>query len=68
MLKRARGTASYKDVRQLLQLWLHGQHMTRLVEAQNRRLYEAARERDRLIAELRRADTEIDRLIEESDP
>ena len=53
MLKRARGTPSYQDVRQLLQLWLHCKRIQRLLDRQNQSLYEAARERDRLQGEKR---------------
>jgi hypothetical protein len=49
MLKRARGTASYQDVRALLKLWLHCRHITSLLQRQNDSLYQAARERDNLV-------------------
>lgn len=48
MLKRARGTPSYQDVRRLLQLWLYCRHMTQLLDWQNTRLYQVAQERDLL--------------------
>ena len=54
MLKRARGTPFYADIRLLLRLWLHGQHMTRLFEGQSRRLYAVARERDLMLWERRK--------------
>lgn len=44
MLKRARGTASYEDVRQLLKLWLHCRRLRSLLDNQNRLLYVAARQ------------------------
>ena len=46
MLRRARGTASYQDVRTLIQLWIHAKQMQNLLDAQNRRLFEVARELD----------------------
>jgi hypothetical protein len=49
MLKRAQGTFFYADIRKLLTLWLHAKRLQRLVDGQNTKLYEAARERDRLI-------------------
>jgi len=49
LLKAAQRTPFYADIRQLLKLWLHGQHMTRLFESQSRRLYTVARERDMLL-------------------
>ena len=60
MLKRARGkdaahAPSYQDVRKLLQLWLHAQHMVALLDRQNTRLYQAAQERDMLIQKNREA-------------
>lgn len=51
MLKRARGTPCYRDVRQLLKQWLYCQHMVRLLGQQNARLYQAAGERDLLLWE-----------------
>jgi hypothetical protein len=50
MLKRARGTTSYQDVRQLLKLWLHCRHITTILDQQNVRLYQAAHERDCLLS------------------
>ncbi len=51
MLKRARGTPSYQDVRQLIKLWMHCQHMTQLLHRQNTNLYQASRDRDLLLWE-----------------
>ena len=51
MLKRARGTEFYPDVRRLLQLWLHCKRVTALLEGQNQKLYRAACDRDRMISE-----------------
>jgi hypothetical protein len=50
MLKRARGTPSYEDMRVLLRLWSHHKRVRRLLDAQNTRLYQAAAERDHLLA------------------
>lgn len=50
LLKRARGTPYYEDIRELLGYWLRQKKIERLLAAQNLRLYEAARERDRLLA------------------
>lgn len=50
MLKRARGTPSYPDVRLLVQLWLHCTRVQQLLHSQNTRLCEAASTRDRLLA------------------
>lgn len=46
MLKRARGTASYQDVRTLIQLWLYAKRIRALLDGQNERLFEVARELD----------------------
>jgi hypothetical protein len=51
MLKRAWGTPSYQDVRQLLKQWQHCQHITQLLQHQNTRLYQAAHDRDQLLWE-----------------
>lgn len=50
MLKRARGTEHYDDIRLLLQLKLHANRVERLLVGQNDRLYEAARTRDALLS------------------
>lgn len=47
MLKRARGTPSYEDIRLLLRLWLHCKHIRRLLDSQNERLYLATRGLDK---------------------
>lgn len=46
MLKRARGTASYQDVRTLIQLWLYAKRIRAILDGQNERLFEIARDRD----------------------
>ena len=51
LLKRARGTASYADVRQLLQQWMWARRIERLFHGQNERLLKAARSRDALLGE-----------------
>jgi hypothetical protein len=51
MLKRAWGTPSYQDVRQLLKQWIYCQHMVQLLHRQNDNLYQAARDRDLLLWE-----------------
>lgn len=54
ILKAARGTPLYAGVRELAQNWLWTRHITQLLHSQNAKLYLAAKERDRLIAQLRR--------------
>jgi hypothetical protein len=54
LLKRARGTPYYEDIRELLGYWLRQKKIERLLAAQNLRLYEAARERDCLLAAARK--------------
>ena len=66
MLKRARSTASYQDVRHLLKLWLYSRKMIKLLEKQNQRLYQAAKERDKLISHSNVLTTHRDKLIEEN--
>lgn len=51
MLKRARGTPHYADIRLLLQLWLHAKHMQRILDGQNIRLYNVARAHAKLTKE-----------------
>jgi hypothetical protein len=51
VLKRARGTEFYPEIRRLLQLWLHCKRITRILEGQNQKLYKAARDRDRMLSE-----------------
>ena len=50
MLKRAWGTASYQDMRLLLQLWLHCKRTRQLLEGQSERLCHAAGARDVMLA------------------
>lgn len=49
LLKRARGTAFYADIRELLKLWLFAKRLRRLLDGQNERLYKVAKERDALL-------------------
>lgn len=66
MLKRARGTASYQDIRQLLKLWLYCKKMLKLLEKQNERLYQAGKARDYLTALSNDLSVKIDSLSEEN--
>lgn len=54
VLKRARGTPSYPDVRLLVRLWMRSKALERLLDGQNARLYAVARERDALLCERQR--------------
>lgn len=54
LLKKARGTPFYEDIRKLLQEYLFQKHLRRLLDGQNERLYKAAKERDLLLLSQKR--------------
>lgn len=51
VLKEAQTTPLYEPIRRLLQQWLFAKHIQGLLESQNRSLFLAAQEKDRLLAE-----------------
>lgn len=49
LLKRLRGTPEYDQLRRLLRELQRSRHLEEMLQAQNQRLYQAARERDLLL-------------------